>query len=119
MAVFASRQIQIAMPVWPIAVTITGSGDSTYCYATINGTKCYRPGTYEVNTGDTITFGVYGRDGYDGWVRLDGVEKLLVASSKKKIYAWTVPSDISTIKIAMTYNSKSSERFSRIAVTTA
>ena len=52
MAIFASRQI--VMPVLSVAVTITGSGNRSRCYATINGTKQYEAGTHEVNAGDTI-----------------------------------------------------------------
>ena len=52
MAVFASRQI--VMPVLSVVVTITGSGNRSRCYATINGTKQYSAGMHEVNAGDTI-----------------------------------------------------------------
>ena len=103
MAVFASRQI--VMPVVPpstIAVTITGSGRSNYCYATINGTEQYEAGTHEVNAGDTITFGVYGSN-KAGSVTIDGTEVLRVTGMTMQTYDWTVPSGISTIEIAMEY----------------
>ena len=114
MAVFASRQI--VMPVLSIAVTITGSGNSGNCYATINGTKQYSAGTHEVNAGDTITFGVAGSINELGWVEIDGTEVLLATDFAVKTYDWTVPSGISTIEIAMTYQTWS---FGRITVTTA
>ena len=100
MAVFASRQI--VMPVLPIAVTITGSGDTDKCYATINGTKQYSAGTYAVNAGNTITFGVYGISPRDpGTVTIDGTEVLRVNSNSTRTYDWIAPSGISTIGITM------------------
>lgn len=100
MAVFASKQI--VMPVLTIAVTITGSGNSASCYATINGTKQYEAGTHEVNTGDTITFGVIGANSSNpGWVTIDGTEVLRVTDRTTQTYDWTVPSGISAIEIAM------------------
>ena len=90
------------MPVLSVTVTITSSGHSSYCYATINGTKQYEAGTHEVNAGDTITFGVYGLN-KAGSVTIDGTEVLRVTSGKMETYDWTVPSGISTIEIAMEY----------------
>ena len=113
MAVFASRQIII--PVLSIAVTITGSGNSASCYATINGTKQYSAGTHEVNAGDTITFGVIGSSN-PGWVTIDGTEVLRVTDKTTQTYDWTVPSGISTIEIAMELISFS---HAEITVTTA
>ena len=114
MAVFASKQI--VMPVLSVTVTITGSGNSASCYATINGTKQYEAGIHEVNAGDTITFCVIGGRKNPGWVEIDGTQVLQVTVSSQKTYDWTVPSGISTIEIAMTYKSFS---HSRITVTTA
>lgn len=116
MAVFASRQI--VMPVLPIALTITGSGNETKCYATINGTKQYSAGTHEVNAGDTITFGVYGESTgiYSGSVTIDGTKVLVAVNSTTGTYDWTVPSGISTIEIAMKYSP--SYRKGTITVTT-
>ena len=118
MAVFASRQI--VMPVLTIAVTITGSGNASRCYATINGTKQYGAGTHEVNAGDTITFGVYGYSKtYYGEVKIDDTQVLKVTNETTNIYKWTVPSGIRTVTIAMTYTSTSNRRNGRITVTTA
>lgn len=100
MSVFFRRRGE--PPATTIPVTITGKGNASYCYATINGTKKYSAGTYEVNTGDTITFGVYGARGQDsGWVTIDGTQVLKVTSGSLKTYDWTVPDGISTIEIAM------------------
>lgn len=118
MAVFASRQIVI--PDLSVAVTITGSGNSSSCYAIINGTKQYSAGTYEVKAGDTITFGVYGSSissSAYGSLTIDGTEVLKVTSDSTQTYDWTVPRGISTIEIAMAVNAFLS--YSRITVTTA
>ena len=114
MAVFASRQI--VMPILHVTVTITGGGHSRYCYAIINGTKQYSAGTHEVDTGGTITFGIYGKSKYPGWVEIDGTEVLRITNASTQGYDWTVPSDISSIEIALNYRSFS---YGRITVTTA
>ena len=107
-------------PATTIAVTITGAGDASYCYATINGTTQYEAGTHEVKAGDTITFGVYGRTSvYYGSVTIDGAEVLKATGASTETYDWTVPSGISTIEIAMQYTSTSALRNGRITVTTA
>ena len=116
MAVFASRQIII--PVLSVVVTITGTGNSASCYATINGTKQYEAGTHEVNAGDTITFCVIGSGSSDnpGWVEIDGTQVLEATESSQKTYDWTVPSGISSIESALNYQSWA---YGRITVTTA
>ena len=103
----------------PVSVTITGTGNSASCYATINGTKQYSAGTYEVNDGDTITFGVYGNSySIFGSVTIDGTEVLRVTDNSVQTYDWTVPSGISTIEIAMTV-APYPRPFGTITVTTA
>ena len=97
-------------PATTVTVTITGTGNSRYCYATINGAKQYSAGTHEVNVGDTITFGVYGQRKSYGFVEIDGTQVLKVTSGSTKTYDWTVPSVNSTIEIAMAYNGKGSGR---------
>ena len=89
----------------PASVTITGSGNETKCYATINGTKQYSAGTHEVNTGDNIKFGVLGKS-HAGTVTIDGTKVLEATGSATRTYDWTVPYGISTIEIAMAYDSK-------------
>ena len=105
----------------PVAVTITGSGTPSGCYATINGTKQYIPGTYEVYTGDTITFGVYGISKINGSVTIDGTEVLIVSDGKTQTYDWTVPSGVSAIEIAMRIKIQSPDlpEIGIITVTTA
>ena len=118
MAVFASRQI--VMSATPIAVTITGSGNETTCYAIINGTKQYSAGTHEVNVGDTITFGVYGVNTRNpGSVTIDGTEVLKVTDGSTQTYDWTVPRGISTVEIAMALTTTSTGSTGTITVTTA
>ena len=100
----------------PASVTITGSGNATYCYAIINGTKQYSAGTHEVNAGDTITFGVFGQSSKAyGFVKIDGTQVLKVTNGSVQTYDWTVPSGISTIEISMAVKSSNGA----IAVTTA
>ena len=105
----------------PVAVTITGSGTPSGCYATINGTKQYSAGTHEVNAGDTITFGVYGSSKINGSVTIDGTEVLIVSDGKTQTYDWTVPSGVSAIEIAMRIKIQSPDlpEIGIITVTTA
>lgn len=107
-------------PVRPAAVTITGTGNATYCYATINGTKYSSAASnIEVMPGDVITFGVYGRSSsYYGRVTIDGAQVLNVTNQTTQTYNWTVPDGVKTISIAMSYTSSSSQRNGRITVTT-
>lgn len=117
MAVFASRQIVMPVLLLPVAVTITGKGDASYCYAIINGTKRYSIGTFEVYAGDTITFGVAGSNfGSRGSVTINGTQVLEATGSATQTYDWTVPNGISTIEIAMGYISN---KGGTITVTTA
>ena len=118
MAVFASKQIVIPTPT-PIAVTITGKGNSNYCYATINGTKQYAAGSFEVYAGDTITFGVRRNPPGYGWVKIDGTQVLEALSGSTETYDWIVPSGISAIEIAMEHKRMGTSRTSTITVTTA
>lgn len=114
MSVFFRRRGE--PPATTVSVTITGSGNSASCYATINGTKQYEAGTHEVNAGDTITFGVSGSYA-SGYVKVDGTKVLEVTDISVKTYEWTVPRGISTVEIAMEYSP--SPVYGRIIVTTA
>ena len=83
-----------------IVVNIQGTGNSTYCYVTINGTKysTAQNNWIAVEYGSTITFGVYGRSTtYPGWVNIDGSEVLLVTNQRTSTYNWTVPAGTKTI----------------------
>ena len=101
-------------------LSITGTGDSNYCYATINGTKRYGAASnIEVMPGDTITFGVYGRSStYKGTVTIDSAQVLSVTNQQTQTYAWTVPDSTKTISINMSYTSSSYQRRGTITVTT-
>lgn len=109
-AVFAQKKI---------TVKLTGTGNTSYCYATINGTKRYGSGTYEVDPGSTITFGVYGRSNtYPGWVKVDDESILNVTSQSTKTVEWEIPSNVSAVNISFSYTSTSSQRRGQITVTT-
>lgn len=105
----------------PIPVTITGSGNATYCYTSIGGTKYSAAASnIEVLPGDIITFGVYGRSAsYYGEVTINDSQVLKVTDMSTQTQEWTVPEGISSISIAMTYTSTSSRRNGRITVTTS
>lgn len=101
-----------------IPVTITGAGDASYCYATINGVT-YTSATsgIEVMEGDVITFGVYGTSTtYYGRVTIDGRTALNVTGRVTNTYDWTVPAGTKSISIIMDYTSTSSRRRGRITV---
>ena len=117
MAVFASRQIVLPVVLEPIVVTIIGSGNETKCYATSKGAKQYSAGTQEVNTGDMITFSVFGSVMDRGFVKIDGTQVLKATGSATQTYNWTVPNGISTIEIAMEYSPN--PKYGKITVTTA
>lgn len=101
-------------------VTITGTGNSNYCYAIVNDTKySSEASNIEVMPGDMITFGVYGRSStYYGEVTIDGTQVVKVIDRATQTYNWTVPDGVRTISIAMTYNSQTTMRNGRIIVTT-
>ena len=104
---FTKRYAKEPEPVvTPAIVTITGTGNSTYCYATINGTKYSAAASgISVMPGDTITFGVYGGDGYYGRVTIDGNMVLFTSDGITRTHNWTVPDGVKTVSIGFTYNS--------------
>lgn len=109
------------LPALPAVVSITGSGNSSYCYTTIAGTK-YTTATnnISVHVGDEIIFGIYGTaKSYYGEVTIDGTQVLKVIDNTKRTYAWTVPKGVKQITIAMTYTSSSKQKYGRISVTTS
>ena len=106
-------------PTTTIAVTITGAGFGTYCYAIINGAEQYAAGTHEVKAGDTITFGVSGMNSsLYGSLTIDGTQVLKITDKSKQTYDWTVPNGISAIEIAMEAG-QIPFVYGRITVTTA
>lgn len=103
-----------------VTATLTGTGSAIYCYATIGGTKRYGDGTYTVQPGDTITFGVYGRSStYYGEVEINNSQMLKVTNQTTETYVWTVPSGISSVAVNFSYTSTSSQRNGKITVTTS
>lgn len=103
-----------------IPVTITGKGDSNYCYATIDGTKHTKAVSgIEVTTGESvITFGIYGSNAAkQGYLTIDGEEVASAGgtSSERKTYDWAVSLGTKTVTIALTY---SQFNYGRIDVTT-
>ena len=120
MVFFTKRYAPEPEPVvTPASVTITGTGNSRNCYATINGTKySAEANNIEVMSGDTITFGVYGYSSkYYGEVVIDGTQTLKVTDKTTKTYNWTVPDGVKTISIGFTYTSI--RQNGRITATTA
>ena len=103
----------------PPKLSITGTGNSTYCYATVNGTKYSGAvSNIEVTPGDTITFGAYGYNStYSGYVTINGSTVLSVTDRTTKTYNWTIPDGVKTINITMSYTSTSSQRRGNITVT--
>lgn len=96
-------------------VTITGSGHSTYCYVTINGTTYTEAASdITVAAGATIVFSGYGSSGY---VTIDG-DTVASGGSGARTYTWTVPAGISQISIAMAHSTSFVSRYGRITVTT-
>lgn len=86
-----------------IPVTITGKGSLSDCYAIINDRKRKEAGTYEVNRGDTITFGLTGGL-RPSTLTIDGTQVLEVTGNSTQTYDWTVSYSISTVEIAMAVN---------------
>lgn len=103
-----------------IPVTVTGIGDTSYCYATISGETVTAAGTYTVKSGETITFGVYGSSKHRGIVKIDGTTVLTASLRATETYDWTIPSDISSINIDLYYRrAGNAPSYSTITVTTA
>lgn len=102
------------------AVTLTGSGSATNCYALINGTTYSSAASgIEVKAGDVITFCVYGLSAtYYGAVTINGSQVLYVTGSMTDTYNWTVPAGITDISIAFSYAAAALNRNGKITVTT-
>lgn len=102
-----------------IPVTVRGKGNTSYCYATIGGETVTAAGTYTVKSGGVITFGVYGSSREPGIVKIDGTRVLIASSGAIETYDWTVPSDIGSIEISLSYRGSGTRRYGTITVTTA
>lgn len=96
----------------PVSVTITGTGNSSNCYATINGTTYSAEASgIEVLAGDVITFGVKGAGGVGGvksTITIDGETVVSTSAPTLSTYDYTVPEGISTISIVFSNSSASS-----------
>lgn len=116
MSVFFTKRGKI---IKPALVTITGTGNASYCYVTINGTKYNASASgIEVMPGDVIRFGVRGySSAYNGTVTIDGAQVVSVTNTTTKTYDWTVPEEVSEITISLSY--QSSRTLGRITVTTS
>lgn len=86
-----------------IPVTITGTGNASYCYAMIGGAQYTAAATgVEVMAGDVITFGVYAYSSVlPGTVTIDGTKVLSATNGGTATYEWTIPDGISTITIRL------------------
>ena len=91
-----------------VEVTITGTGDESYCYATINGTQYTSATTgIKVMSGDVITFGISGTLTKPGALEIDGDVVLSVGDSPYgtyKTYEWVVPDRIASVSINLSAN---------------
>lgn len=119
--VFFKRRPLVSAEPDPIAVTITGTGNTSRCYVTINGTTYTAAASgIEVSTGDIITFAVKATINAAmpyTYVSIDG-EKVVSASVNSRLYTyeWTVPEGVTEVSIALTYQSG---RYGYIDVTTS
>lgn len=105
----------------PVAVTITSAGNSSNCYATINGTKYTSAASgIEVVAGDVITFAVFGYNSmYKGTITIDGTQVVSATGNTTETYDWTVPKGIASIAINLNYRTVAYMRHGTITVTTA
>lgn len=92
-----------------VSVTITGTGSGSTANGTnvvIDGTKHYAAASgIVVYTGDVIQFNVFGLNvAKPGTVTINGKTVLAVTSSSLGTYTWTVPSGISAVLIALSYD---------------
>ena len=109
MAVILSRFIgKISPSSNGVEVTITGTGHSKHCYATINGTRYNSAATgIVVMTGEVIIFCVGGTLTHPGTLEINGNVVLSVGESEyitSKRYEWVVPDRITSVSIKLTYD---------------
>lgn len=101
-----------------IAVEITGTGSSQYCYVMIHGNQYYSAASgIEVMPGDVITFGISGTSSIaKGYVEVNG-ETIASRASGTGQYTWTVPEGCKTINMVLSC-STSARYYGRVTVTT-
>ena len=100
-------------------INITGTGNTNYCYVTINGIK-YSKSTsnIEVHPGDQIIFNVYGSSKYPGEVTINNTKVLTASSRNTETYTYNIPRGIKQISITLSYTSTSNKKHGTITVTT-
>ena len=101
-------------------INITGTGNTNYCYVTINGTK-YSKSTsnIEVRPGDQIIFSVFGySSNFPGEVTINNTTVLTVSSRTTKTYTYNIPRGIKQISITLSYTSTTNKRHGKITVIT-
>lgn len=99
---------------FPITVTITGGGNATSCYVTINGKSYSSAATLEIESGTEITAIAVGSGFSAGAITLNGSDVGTVeTNTKRKVYKF-VP-DTETVNIKLAYSS--SQRY--IYITTS
>lgn len=82
-------------------VNISGTGDASYCYAQVNGTKYTKAASNITLTSNTIVFEIYGNgSGSLGKVTIDGAT-VVTSDFGNATYSWTVPSDVIEISIVL------------------
>lgn len=103
--VFMPRIFEPPVP-RPVTATITGTGNSTYSYATINGTTYTAAASgIEVMAGDVISFTIMADGSKTASLTIDGEIVLSYEPFGTGTYDWTVPSGISAISITLAYSS--------------
>ena len=90
-----------------VAVTVTGTGDASKCYAVIGGITVIAEGEYTVQAGDVIVFGVYGARAFIGTVTINGTTVVRANASKGETvtYNWTIPDGTSAVAINFQHES--------------
>lgn len=126
--VFFRRRPKVAA-VRPVSVTITGTGNSSNCYVTINGTTYSAAASgIEVLAGDVITFGVKtgSNASENAAITIDTQTVATATKNQRATYSYTVPEDVSEISITLTLSvnssaggSMQSQKAGLITVTTA
>lgn len=129
MAVILSKKNVIpVIPLYngPVTINITGSGDSNYCYVTINNSKYYTETNNIIsNTGGTIGFLVtnIGTSFPDATVTIDGETVIKVGmrsddtSHKSEAYTWDIPEGIRSININLEYGTVSGKDLGNCFIT--
>lgn len=119
----------------PVTVKITGTGSSSSCYVTLNGTK-YTAAASNLSamTGDTITFGIsrgsssggYPSSSSSGTIKLNGTTIFTASagdappssSQTASTLNWVIPKGTQTVTIKLTVGSGWGTSSTSIEITT-